>query len=883
LCAALTGPADQTVFSASRAGYGKNLLTNPGFEQGVAPWQAWREGFRREEGEAARSGGACVRLASADAELQYGAFQRLELNQDEPGAVIVEAWSKAQDVSGSADTGYSLYIDVEYADGTHLWAQATPFPIGTHDWVRREVVIAPAKPVRSLLAYLLLRRHTGTVWFDDVGAYVPARGAFFDMSLVRKAGGEVAPQGDAVAATIRTEAGFALGFDAEGRVLSCGAVPGATGAVAAAWHSGFFLRDVAAQSDFVRPAVVELLEEDGAVSVRAASATLDLTLAAELTPEGDGRIAVNGRVEAGTDRDRAVSVYFALPFGSADAVWWADASTSQRLKPGLEYGNWAKIDVGANGLVSRYPWCAVSGPDRGLSICVPPDRPQVMRMGWSSEALYIVFDVGLTAATVKRPRRAEFAFSVFPHDPAWGFRDAARRVYAAFPECFAKRVQSEGIWLITRRIGAIRDAADFHFKFHETGWKADPAGPALGIQSFRYIEPWRWRQRYKGKGAAAERTKEGSLALLEERLKSENDNIRRNSWAVKTSVCHDENGAPVLYIEDAPWGTSALFVCNADPAVPRAGPDNVNQADCYYSAEIASSRYGSGAVPEQDGEYVDSVEGFHWPRVQNYRREHFACSDYPLTFGTQSRRVCMLTAFGHWAFLKHLGDDLHRRGKLMFGNALASHSAYFFTPYFDVLGTEHHWISRQDGSWRPEPEARSNYRRALACRRPYLMLLNTDFSKMSRALVEKYFRRCAFFGFFPSMFSHDAFHDRYFDDPKYYDRDRDLFKKYIPIILDLAKAGWRPVTGARCAKQAIRLERFGQGSDVWLTLLNTDKEREQEAVIRLAPEALGVAASPARVTELFSGRELETGKAPALRLGPDDAAVLRLRFGDGGG
>ena len=66
-------------------------------------------------------------------------------------------------------------------------------------------------------------------------------------------------------------------------------------------------------------------------------------------------------------------------------------------------------------------------------------------------------------------------------------------------------------------------------------------------------------------------------------------------------MCHDEKGKPIVYIEDAPWGTSALFVCNADPAVRRIGPDNVNQADCYYSARIAAERYGSGLVLEQGG------------------------------------------------------------------------------------------------------------------------------------------------------------------------------------------------------------------------------------------------------------------------------------------
>ena len=110
-------------------------------------------------------------------------------------------------------------------------------------------------------------------------------------------------------------------------------------------------------------------------------------------------------------------------------------------------------------------------------------------------------------------------------------------------------------------------------------------------------------------------------------------------------------------------------------------------------------------------------EGFRWPRVQNYRAEHFAYTDGPLTFGTRSRRPCILTAFSHWAFLRYTGEDLHRRGKLMLGNALPI-TFYYFAPYFDVLGTEHGWI-RRDGTWSPEAEARTNYRRARCYCRPY--------------------------------------------------------------------------------------------------------------------------------------------------------------------
>jgi hypothetical protein len=640
--------------------------------------------------------------------------------------------------------------------------------------------------------------------------------------------------------------------------------------------SGFFLRDVATGSAFVR-AATKLVKEDGVIRLSATSREMKLALEARLSAVGN-RIAVTGSVADTSGEDRCVSVYFALPLKLDGAVWWDNVSAKRPVKRGAQYGNWGNVGIGANGFISKYPWSAITTGDDGLSLCVPMEKAQLVRMGISAGLTYIVFDVGLTAKAKKRPSRADFEFRLYRHDPAWGFRDAARRYYEMFPRCFTKRVTSEGIWLITRSFKAIRSPENFHFKFHETGARNDPAGAKLGILSFRYSEPWRWRQRYskkRGEGTPEQRSRKGTLAVLEKALTSDNAHIRRHSWAVKGAVCHDESGEPVFYIEDAPWGTSALFVCNADPDLPLIGPDKINQAHCFYSPAIARKRYESGIVPEQDGEYIDSVEGFTWPRVRNYRAEHFATAEHPLVFGTQSRRVCILNAFSHCAFLKYVADDLHRRGKLMFGNYFPN-ALFFFPPHFDVIGTEHHWINRK-GEWRPEAESRTNYRRALCYRKPYLMLLNTDFSKMSYASVEKYMRRCAFFGMFPSMFSSDAYHDRYFDDPKYYDRDRPLFRKYVPIILQMARAGWCPVTHARCPDAAIRLERFGEGVSVFLSVLNTDEQKARRAKIAIDQKAIGLGEGHLEATELFSGRKLPVARsAVSLDVAPDDVAIVRI-------
>ena len=68
-------------------------------------------------------------------------------------------------MTGSPDANYSLYLDLVYADGTPLWGQTAPFAIGTHDWQRRQVVVLPEKPVKTLAIHLLLRGHGGKACF----------------------------------------------------------------------------------------------------------------------------------------------------------------------------------------------------------------------------------------------------------------------------------------------------------------------------------------------------------------------------------------------------------------------------------------------------------------------------------------------------------------------------------------------------------------------------------------------------------------------------------------------------------------------------------------------------------------------------------------------
>jgi hypothetical protein len=272
LLAGAARPAQATQLPVMRvvrpAHPGPSLLRNAGFEQApggdVVAWTPWQKGFRIAAG-AGRGGSQAVLCANDATEGEYGAGQTVTLNRATIAPLVVSGWSRAENVSGSPDAGYSLYVDLAYADGTPLWGQTAEFRCGTHDWERREMRILPAKPVKSLTVYCLFRGHTGRVWFDDVrveeeraeGDALQFQGARVRIEgrLLRRAErGEprqrlppgIGPRGRrGNGATVVTRDGLRLAM--QGGAVTSLTIGGRELAVDT--PSGFLARDVAANSD----------------------------------------------------------------------------------------------------------------------------------------------------------------------------------------------------------------------------------------------------------------------------------------------------------------------------------------------------------------------------------------------------------------------------------------------------------------------------------------------------------------------------------------------------------------------------------------------------------------------------------------------------------
>jgi hypothetical protein len=186
------------------------------------------------------------------------------------------------------------------------------------------------------------------------------------------------------------------------------------------------------------------------------------------------------------------------------------------------------------------------------------------------------------------------------------------------------------------------------------------------------------------------------------------------------------------------------------------------------------------------------------------------------------------------------------------------------------MGTETDW--NPGGRWRPMSDDELLYRRAMCGPKPYCFLMNTNFEKWPYELTEKYMKRCLAYGMFPGFFSADASTKTYFGQPALYNRDRPLFKKYVPLIKRAAEAGWRPITQARSGNAKVYVEQWGEKL---LTVFN-DSAQRQSAEISL--DAGQKSWPPSATTrELVRGENVAWDNfKTTLTLEPEDVMLIEL-------
>jgi hypothetical protein len=602
-----------------------------------------------------------------------------------------------------------------------------------------------------------------------------------------------------------------------------------------------------------------------------------------------------------TPRDQAVEVCYTLPIQSDGWSWHDDIRRRRAVVPGGVYTN----DFGYAGhRVARYPLACATSADAGLALAVPMDYPVMQTAELSARrGLGLSWDLGLSANAGPAQRGcARFAWTLFSVDPKWGFRSATAKYYRMFPESFVKRATREGCWLWPVAPGGIRGAEDFGLTF----WEASNPKPAqsaaaraLGMYVLTYIEPCGVRQWHPEVRQAGQMPTEADAREALRRLAT--DRLVTKHWpggpsapqpeiaqAILNSLPETVGPKPLHPISDEYNAWARHWFTNPSPHL--AAP---NRGSVAWTREILPT------LDHADGVYVDSVEIWQ-TNYENYRPEHLQAAQGPLTFSRDTARPNLPASLGYRDFLAWLGAELHRRDKLLMLNVFAEPPAYrFYAHLGDVTGSEvsSSWTHKARSLTDVESDPLCCLRRTYAYRKPVANLLqegnwNKPRPAVTRQEIEQYIQHQLFYGFYPGISTIGgedrpgyATWKRYFGSEQC-DRDRDLFKRYIPILRRINAAGWEPVTYATAQPATVLLERFGQRpyGGLYLTVRNPS-DAAQRARLNVDLNSLGISGLGRRltITDLVSQRPVSFAMQAAagaadveLSLEPHQTAVLQI-------
>ncbi|MDR3198132.1 MAG: hypothetical protein LBU34_09725 [Planctomycetaceae bacterium] len=510
--------------------------------------------------------------------------------------------------------------------------------------------------------------------------------------------------------------------------------------------------------------------------------------------------------------------------------------------------------IGANGRLSRYPFSAIigqkNGKEMGYAVGIDLAYPAFFRTGYNeaTNELFVAVDLALT----KESPETTLRFVQFGFAQEHGFRGALGAYQHLFPEFFRNRIKRQGLWMPFAAISKVPQFEDFGFAVKEgngeTAWD-----DAHDILTFRYTEPVTWWMSLPNE---TPRTYEAAL----EHARKLADNGNTTAKALFVSGMRDTNGRFGHHILDTPWCNGVVWSFNDLPGIADGG------FAVKWNEKIAEELYGSEAAKKAvlDGEYVDSAEGYA-TIVLDFDRNHFSAARCPLVFSRNNYEPAIFRGLIVYEYVRTLSEHIHARDKYVMANSTPDNLCWL-VPYLDISGTETNW--NPNGKWSPMSMEELFYRRALNGPKPYCFLMNTDFTKWSYELTEKFMKRSLALGMFPGFFSADASTGHYFIRPELYERDRSLFKKYVPICRKVAESGWQPVTKVVSSNDHIFAERFGNENPI-LTVFN-DSSEPQTVTLHFDSDL------PQHWANLLDGKKYETQiNKLTLTVLPEDVVVLK--------
>ena len=315
-------------------------------------------------------------------------------------------------------------------------------------------------------------------------------------------------------------------------------------------------------------------------------------------------------------------------------------------------------------------------------------------------------------------------------------------------------------------------------------------------------------------------------------------------------------------------------------------PTTLADKDSWASLKLAAVQAAydasiSGGY-QVSGQYIDSVLAFNseFGGNINYRASSLATTSHPPVFD-RSSTIGVLGAAEELSFLLEVGRTVRGRGQHLFGNGLFTQGtpAFNYPLAFDLMGTEIDWqatdeASRvEDGKFTPPPAFDLRFARAMSGARPYIYLLDTNFDTWTKEFTDQYFQTCLAYGLWPSFFSANAADHVYFTNSSLIERDRPIWRQFIPVIRAINLAGWEPLTLANVSASGASgggefvVERFGslqRGTRLFFTLRRLDNTTALTLSLTLHVRELGLTPKQHAVTEIAQHGRMNVTVAPVV-------------------
>ncbi len=599
------------------------------------------------------------------------------------------------------------------------------------------------------------------------------------------------------------------------------------------------------------------------------------------------RLMIDGRVESTSARDRAITVYLALPV--SNGAWEWQRTLNKTLRPFDEM----KVAPNVEEIVTNLPLAVLSdqAAHKGFALILDQGRPVLYRLGINprERLMFAAFDFGLIdqqSADGRNLRAAEFHVELAAIDPSWGLRSGIEKLYALRPDYITDRVGHGGGWEIS---GGRRHAKETEDDRAATGFRFDWSGvdnnretwewnAKHGVANLIYIEPEFFqfsmgdypaptvndaRERMAKLLVGNEKEWSAFLPLHYSKAITDNKHMRKLApravldyllQSLAASVMADPEGQPVLglghrigWIGDSGFGVMAPT--NLAPAIPGGrGTAAIERYLKFFDETIQAEGWTPPA-----GFGLDCFMS----APNDYRRESFKYVASPLGFDPVTKQPMIPKAFGSVEWLKALRQGFRQREVIIMANCFGP--VTFAAPQIDVFGLENSQVN--------EPE----FFRIIAGPRRTITFLPYD-NPPPQAMLDYQLFWCIYPG---------------------RNVPAETMRQMIPVLDNLYQAGWCPVTGAwasfppneradrpnikaQIVSASIQIERYGRKDDatIFLSIYNPGIQNTT-VTVKLDPDLTG---SRIGGQVVYNGAETFTLKSDTftLPIAAKQTKVLRL-------